>query len=45
MTAEQWPALMSGTPAEIDRRFEMLNHENDLRNKNILEKLARSVQS
>ncbi|MCG8450051.1 MAG: hypothetical protein MI725_10800 [Pirellulales bacterium] len=45
MTAEQWPALMSGTPAEIDRRFELLNKENDLRNQNILAKLARSTQS
>ncbi len=44
MTAEQWPAMTSGTPEQIDRRFSLLNRENDLRNQNVLEKLARSVQ-
>ncbi len=44
MLREQWPAMMRGTPEEIDRRFELLNRENDLRNRNILEKLAASIQ-
>ena len=44
MTAEQWPTMISGTSEQIDRRFELLNRENDLRNKNILDILARSVQ-
>ncbi len=44
MTTEQWPTMMSGTPEQVDRRFELLNRENDLRNRNILKKLARSVQ-
>ncbi len=44
MTSEQWPAMMSGTPEQIDRRFELLNRENDLRNQNVLKRLARSIQ-
>jgi len=44
MTAQQWPAMMSGTPEQIDRRFELLNRENDLRNQNVLKTLARSIQ-
>jgi len=43
MTSDQWPAMIRGTPNQIDRRFELLNRENDLRNQNILEKLAKSV--
>ncbi len=41
MTAEQWPAMMSGTKEQIDRRFELLNRENDLGNANILAAFAR----
>ncbi|WP_218931990.1 hypothetical protein [Adhaeretor mobilis] len=43
MTEEQGPAMLGGTAMEIDRRFELLNRENDLRNRNILRKLADSV--
>jgi len=45
MTEQQWPAMLRGTAVEIDRRFELLNRENDLRNRNILRKLADSVNS
>lgn len=41
MTAEQWPAMLSGTPEEVDRRFELLNRENDLRNEAVLKALAK----
>jgi len=43
MMGEQWPTMMSGSPEQIDRRFELLNRENDLRNQNVLEKMAKSV--
>ena len=39
---ENWPYMFEGTPEQIDRRFELLRRENDLRNKNMLEAIARS---
>jgi hypothetical protein len=41
MTEEQWPQLMSGPPELVDRRFELLNRENDARNRNMLAAFAR----
>jgi len=42
MTEESIPALFRGTPAEIDRRFELLRRENDERNLRMLTAIART---
>lgn len=44
MTAANTPYLFVGTPEQIERRFELLRRENDARNRNILEGLARHKQ-
>jgi hypothetical protein len=41
MTEEAEPYLVAGTPEVVKRRFELLNRENDERNKNIVETLRR----
>lgn len=33
--------MLSGTPEGVDRRFELLNRENDLRNEAVLKALAK----
>lgn len=43
MTSEALPHMFLGTPEEVERRFELLRRQNDERNRNILEALARSV--
>jgi len=35
-------ALLSGTPEQVDRKFELLKRENDLRNRNMLEAIGRT---
>ena len=35
-------ALLSGTPQQVDRKFELLRRENDLRNTNMLTAIAKS---
>ena len=42
MTEEQWPQMMSGPPEVVDRRFELINRENDARNRKVLTALANS---
>jgi hypothetical protein len=42
MTEESIPALFRGTPEEVDRRFELIQRENDLRNINMLTAIART---
>lgn len=42
MTEENTPALLEGPPALVARRFEMLQRENDARNRNILAAMART---
>jgi hypothetical protein len=41
MTEEAEPYLLAGPPEVVQRRFELLNRENDERNKNIVETLRR----
>jgi hypothetical protein len=41
MTEEAEPYLVAGSPEIVKRRFELLNRENDARNKNIVETLRR----
>jgi hypothetical protein len=41
MIEESIPFLLQGTPEEVDRRFELLRRENDIRNQNMLAGLAR----
>ncbi len=36
MTQADLPALLEGTPSVVDRRFELIRRENDLRNARIL---------
>ena len=36
MLEEQWPAFLSGPPEVVERRFEIINRENDVRNQRIL---------
>jgi hypothetical protein len=43
MTSDALPYMFLGTPEEVERRFELLRRQNDERNRNILEALARSV--
>ena len=42
MTDENIPALFAGSPALVDRRFELLKRENDQRNHNMLTAIART---
>ena len=35
-------ALLTGTALQIDRKFQLLRRENDLRNENMLKAIARS---
>ena len=42
MTDENIPALFAGSPALVDRRFELLKRENDQRNHNLLTAIART---
>ena len=35
-------ALLSGTPEQVKRKFELLRRENDLRNQNMLTAIART---
>ena len=42
MIREETPHLLAGPPAVVDRRFELLRRENDLRNQAMLEGLARA---
>ena len=39
-TREAIPYLLHGPPDVVDRKFELINRENDLRNRNMLERLA-----
>jgi len=42
MTDENLPYLVQGRPEVIERRFELLRRENDLRNHNIRVAMART---
>ena len=42
MIHDNLPALLAGPPDVVDRRFELLRRENDLRNRNLLEAMART---
>jgi hypothetical protein len=42
MIREEMPHLLAGPPEVVDRRFELLRRENDLRNKAMLEGIART---
>ena len=42
MIREETPYLLAGPPEVVDRRFELLRRENDLRNQAMLEGLARA---
>ena len=44
MTVANTPYLFVGTSEQVDRKFELLRRENDERNQNILEGLARHKQ-
>ncbi len=35
-------ALLSGTPVQVNRKFELIRRENDLRNQNMLTAIART---
>jgi hypothetical protein len=39
---ENFPALFEGPEDVVDRRFELLRRENDLRNRNMLTAIART---
>ena len=41
MTEQQWAQLISGSPEVVDRKFELLNRENDARNRNTLAAFAK----
>lgn len=41
MSQEAEKYLLMGTPEEVDRKFELIRRENDLRNESILNALAR----
>jgi hypothetical protein len=45
MTQENLPALLTGPPEVVLRRFELLKRENDLRNANMRQALARARTS
>ncbi|BBO36506.1 hypothetical protein [Lacipirellula parvula] len=38
---ESIPYLDSGTPDQVERRFQLIRRENDLRNENMLKAMAR----
>ena len=38
-------ALLSGTAQQVNRKFELLRRENDLRNKNMLTAIAKSREN
>ncbi len=42
MTEENLPYLVKGSPDVVERRFELLRRENDLRNHNMLHAIARA---
>lgn len=44
MTDENLPYLVEGRPEVVERRFEMLRRENDLRNHNVRVAMARTRQ-
>ncbi|NCX97430.1 MAG: hypothetical protein EBX35_02285 [Planctomycetia bacterium] len=44
MTDENLPSLLEGRPDVIERRFELLRRENDLRNHNMRVAMARTRQ-
>ena len=44
MIDENTPALLHGPPEVVKRRFELLRRENDARNRNMLECIARTRQ-
>ena len=39
---ENWPAMFEGSDEKVARRFELLRRQNDERNRNMLEGLART---
>lgn len=39
---ENWPAMFAGSDETVTKRFELLRRQNDERNRNILEGLART---
>lgn len=39
---ENWPAMFEGSDEKVARRFELLRWQNDERNRNMLEGLART---
>ena len=45
LTEEAEPYLFYGTPEQVRRKFELLRHENDERNRRMLEALARTKKS
>lgn len=44
MIRDSTPWLLSGTPEEVDRRFELLRRQNDERNRRMLEAIARTKE-
>lgn len=44
MIEENLPAMLSGPPEVVDRRFELLRRQNDERNRLMLEAFARTKQ-
>ena len=42
ITQESEPYLLYGTPEQVDRKFELLRRQNDERNRNMLEAIART---
>ena len=45
MMRHDWPYMFAGSPEVVARRFELVNRENDARNRNILEALARTRET
>jgi hypothetical protein len=45
MIEENMPALLAGPPEIVQRRFELLRRQNDERNRNMLEAIARTRTS
>lgn len=44
MSDAAMPYLFKGTPEQVARRFELLNRQNDERNRRMLEAIARTVK-
>jgi hypothetical protein len=42
MMRHDWPYLLAGPEDVVKRKFELINRENDARNRNILDTLART---